>query len=446
MDNPQTTLLMTVLVCVLASVLAQSGSVEAQVVSSQYLSLLPEGQTKKRFILDCTGCHQFDSQIVNFDGKTRSKRHWISRTAQMVQFFGGSGVFPVMSPSRDPEETADWLVTHLGDSVAPPPVDAQPGEISTDAEITEYDIPNPQDLPHDLMVAPDGRVVITGMMSHQMYVLDPESGNFETAAIPVENANPRALDVDDDGNWWVLLGAPERIAHYDKDNGAWSSWPVGTYPHSIVRDDSGRVWFNGHFSKEPEILGYLDPATGAVVTFAIPVPPMDDGGSNIPYGLRIAPDGSLWMTELVGNRLIEFDPESEESDVHELPTSFSGPRRLDVAPDGTVWIPEYANNRIARFDPETESFEEFELPVDDSLPYILRVHPHSGEIWIATAAADAVFRFEPESGRFSTYRVPTHSALMRHMDIDPATGDVWVAYGNFPAVEPKVARIRSVDR
>ena len=415
----------------------------AQAASSRYLNLLPDGEEKRKFILDCTGCHQFDATITDFDGKRKSAQHWLARTGQMVQYFGGDGVFPIMSPSRNAEETTRWLVAHLGDSVAPAPFGELDFEYSDDVEMTEFAIPEPRDLPHDLMVDAAGQVVITGMMTHRMYVLDPGSGEFEITPIPVEKANPRALDIDGDGNWWVLLGSPGMVARYDPGSREWQSWEIGTYPHSIVRDTGGGIWFNGHFSKDPEIIGYLDPSTGEVTTVEVPVSAMDDGGSNIPYGLRMAPDRSIWMTELVGNRLIHYAPDSGDFDVYDLPTTFSGPRRPDIAPDGTVWIPEYSNNRIARFDPVAETFEEFELPIDDSLPYIVRVHPVTGDIWVATAAADVVYRFTPGSTSFATYRVPTHSALMRHMEMDRATGDVWIAYGNSPAVSPKVLRISS---
>ena len=32
--------------------------------SAAWLSLLPDGLEKRQFILDCTGCHQFDADII----------------------------------------------------------------------------------------------------------------------------------------------------------------------------------------------------------------------------------------------------------------------------------------------------------------------------------------------------------------------------------------------
>ena len=36
-------------------------------------------------------------------------------------------------------------------------------------------MPVAQDLPHDLVVEPDGDVLITGMFTHRLYRLKPES-------------------------------------------------------------------------------------------------------------------------------------------------------------------------------------------------------------------------------------------------------------------------------
>lgn len=416
----------------------------AETPSSRYLGLLPEGETKRRFILDCTGCHQFDPATIGVDGRLKSHAEWSAWTGQMLAFAGAHTSFPVMAPSRNAQATADWLVAHLGDETRTVP-DLAPPEVEADASVqfTEYDLPVPQDLPHDLVLDPEGRLVITGQLSGRMYVLDPATGTFEQRSIPVPNANPRALHVDADGTWWVLLGGPEQIARFDPTTGEWQTWGIGMHPHSIVRDGE-RIWFNGHFSKDPEQIGVLDPATGAVMTYDVPSPPMPDGGSTIPYGLRRGLGGTIWGTQLVGNRLVRFDPAAERFTLYDLPTAYSGPRRLDVAPDGTVWIPEYAAGKLARFDPATETFREYDLPIPDALPYIVRVDAERGWVWVATAGADALLRFFPDEERFAVHPYPTPRSIVRHLDLDSETGTLWLSYGNFPPAHPKIVKAEVV--
>lgn len=411
-------------------------SAERGMTSSAYLALLPDGETKRRFILDCTGCHQFDALHAMAGGANRSRESWFDAIDRMLSFAGASSGFPIISASRDPGATAEWLSRNLAGAS---PTAVAPTTVPEGFEVTEFDLPKPQDLPHDVAITSDGRVAITGQLSGVLYTLDPASGEFTEMTAPF--GNPRAIEVDAGGDWWVVFGSPLKIGRMRAGTGEWETWDTGTYPHEAALDAESRAWFNGHFSKQPEVLGYVDPATGERRTFEVPAPPMGDGGSTIPYGLRAAPDGTIWMTQLIGGRLVKFDPAAETFDLYPFPTPFSGPRRLDIAADGTVWIPEYANNRLARFDPETETFTEYELPTPDALPYVARIDHRTGAVWVGTAAADLMARFDPESETFVEIPLPTNGALVRHIAIDPRNGDVWGGYGPFPPLGPKVFRV-----
>ena len=421
----------------------------AQESGAAWLALLPEGEVKRRFILDCTGCHVWTEDWVRGpDGAPRTREEWAQSIQKMIGAFGQASAFPIISSWPEPEALAEWL--HEGFAGSPGrralPDSLLPG---TPVRIDEFPVPNPGDLPHDLMVSPEGEVLITGMFTHQMYRLDPASGTFTTVSIPVPNANPRALDIDTDGRWVVLLGGPGAVARYTPASESWEHWAFGAYPHSVVAADDGRIWWNGHFTVDPELIGALDPASGDIEGFHVPALATSDtppGESTVPYGLRAAPDGTIWATQLRGGHLIRLDPASGEVRQWPLPTDHSGPRRPDVAPDGTVWIPEYAAGKLARFDPETESFTEWDLPVPDALPYVVRVDQSNGRIWIGTGHGDLLASFDPDRERFTLYPLPTRGALVRHIDVDEARGEIWAAYGASPGGPSKVARLRTAVR
>ena len=408
--------------------------------ASKLLGLLPDGEEKRRFVLDCTGCHTFDARIAAPNGRARTSAQWDSATHRMLTYAGARSNFPVISAAREPASTAQWLARWITDSsLASVAAMAPRGS----PKVREYSMPMPQDLPHDVAVEADGKVVITGMFSHKMYRLDPASGALESFDIPMERANPRAVVIDGRGAWWVLLGGPRRIARRDPDLGTWKLHDIGMYPHSIGVDGAGRVWFNGHFTRDPEQIGFLDAATGAVTVRNVPPHPMlakVDGGP-IPYELRLAPDGSIWISELGGNRLVRHDPAANTFRTFDMPTPHSGPRRFDFDAAGMLWIPEYAGGKLTRLDPATGKFTQWDLPVQDAAPYVVRVDRQRGDVWIGTGAADAVFRFDPRAMRFTTYDLPTRGALVRHLDIDPRTGVVWAAYGASPGVAARIARV-----
>ncbi len=412
-----------------------------------WLSMLPDGETKRRFILDCTGCHVWTEDWVRAaDGSRRDAGAWATSIRKMVGMFGQGTGFPIISSWPDADALGMWLEeAWRGEPDAARssvPASLLP---TSPPQITEYPIPVPMDLPHDLMVAADGEVLITGMFTHQVYRLDPATGTFSTTAIPVPNANPRALDLDAQGRWLLLLGGPGAITRYDPGADAWETARFGAYPHSIRVAPDGRVWWNGHFTAEPEVIGAWNPATGTIDRFTVPPRPTADspaGESTIPYGLRVAPDGIVWATQLRGGHLIRLDPATGDIRQYKMPSAHAGPRRPDVAPDGMIWIPAYSAGKLARFDPRTETFREWDLPVRDALPYIVRVDQSNGTVWIGTGHGDVMVSFDPTQERFTVYSLPTRGALIRHIDIDEERGEVWAAYGASPGIPSKVARIR----
>lgn len=409
--------------------------------ASDYLGLLPDGPEKRRFILDCTGCHQFDASMAFADGVARTETEWEAIVSQMLEMAGPDSDFPIISAGRDAQGTARWLAAHLRAPTVwrhEAPNQAAPESYA----LAAFPFPVPEDLPHDLVVDTAGRVVITGMFTHAMWLLDPSTAEYTEVEIPVPEANPRAVEIDSAGNWWVLLGNPMKAVRYSPARDAWSEYDLGMYPHSVYPDAKGRVWFNGHFTKDPGMVGYVEAPSGMVETFgAPPAPGIAEGESAIPYGLRVAPDGMVWSTELMGNRLLGLYPETGGFTTFVLPTTHSGPRRLDVDRDGVIWIPEYANNRLAKFDPDAGVFREFELPIDDALPYVVRVDRQRNRVWLGTGAADAILLFDPTAERFTVYPLASPGALVRHLAIDPTTGDVWVPYGASPGVASRIVRL-----
>jgi virginiamycin B lyase len=412
---------------------------EVSAGSSAWLAMLPEGETKRKFILDCTGCHQFDSKIALTGGRPRTEQEWVDAVTRMLGYAGARSSFPVISADRDPHQTAEWLAKNITSPLARQPKISQAAR----AEVTEFLMPQGGDLPHDVVVEKSGSVLITGMFTHVLHRLHPRSGRFDEITIPVEKANPRAIDLDPQGRIWVVLGMPKKLAVLSGSS-SWKTFDVGMYAHSLAIGRTGEVWFNGHFTHAPELIGSVDPASGRVKTVEVPPhPTLSQGpGGPIPYEIRTGPDGRLWGSELIGNRIYGYAPSTGKFEVFELPTPHSGPRRFDVDANGALWIPAYAANLLVRFDPASRRFTEIPLPIRDAVPYIVRADPSGGSLWIGTSAADALLRYEPASERFEIYPLPSRGALIRHLAFDREGHEVWAAYGAVPGIPARIARVR----
>ncbi len=411
--------------------------------SAAVLAQLPDGEFKRRFIIDCTNCHQFDARVAYPGGKTRTQSQWVAEITRMLTYAGATTGFPIMSADRDADSTAAYLAKYL---TAPPTASDRRYSDRTAvsrAEVVEYMMPSAQDLPHDVAIDSGGSVVVTGMFSHTMYVLDTTTKSFEALAIPVERGNPRAIEIARNGDWWVLLGNPMKVARYEPGALRWSTFDIGVYAHSVALAGDSAVWYNGHFTRDPEQIGVVTPQSGAVRTFAAPRHPtmaVRPGGP-IPYELRTAPDGTLWMSELQGNRMISFDPRTSTFKAYDMPTTVSAPRRFDIDSAGTLWIPAYAANALVRFEPQTGRFREIPLPVRDAVPYIARVDAKRGVIWVGTNASDELYAYDPAEDRYTVYPLPSAGVVVRHMVVHPATGDLWLAYGASPGIAARIARL-----
>jgi virginiamycin B lyase len=424
--------------------LARSEDLARTAPSHAYLGLFPDGEEKRRFIVDCMGCHSLNRTVMwSKEGAFFDEAGWKAGVDKMLSFAGHKTMFPILPPDRKSEPTAAFVAKYLteakvGEAAAAVQVSA-PGVAYT---ITEYDMPDARDFAHDLRLDGTGGILVTGMFSGMMYRLEPATGEFTTVQIPIGMANPRALDVDAEGDWWVLCGFPKTVARYTPSGDEWKTYNVGMYGHSIMVDAQRRVWFNGHFTNNPIRMGYVDAAEDSVHTMV--VPPIDtpeEQGGPIPYGLRVGSDGTIWSTELAGNRLIRHTPSTGETAAYPLPSPHSGPRRLDVATDGGVWIPEFSDGKVAHFDPETEQFTEYEFPTPNSLPYCARIDHTRGLVWVSQCGSNSIARVSMETKQIDEFPLPVEIAFIRHLDVDQKTGDVWATYSHSPNQHPRVVRL-----
>src|SRR6185503_6044034 len=93
--------------------------------STAWLARLPDGPTKRQFIIDCTGCHQFDEVRAEKGGRLKTREEWADAVTRMLGFAGPNSSFPVISTAQTAEGTSAWLVENLArrgppDSIAAP--------------------------------------------------------------------------------------------------------------------------------------------------------------------------------------------------------------------------------------------------------------------------------------------------------------------------------------
>ena len=91
-------------------------------------------------------------------------------------------------------------------------------------------------------------------------------------------------------------------------------------------------------------LGRLDLATDKVAEW-----PSPGGPGSRPYGIAIAPDGTVWYSEsgVTPNTLVRFDPGTKQFSTAPIPSGGGVVRNMVATPDGKLYLACSGVNKVA---------------------------------------------------------------------------------------------------
>src|SRR4029077_12175722 len=93
----------------------------------------------------------------------------------------------------------------------------------------------------------------------------------------------------------------------------------------------------------------------------------------------------------------------------DVPTKGAHPHDPAMAPDGSLWFTEQLQNKLGRLDPASGAFKEYVLKIEDSGPHGL-VADSSGNIWFTGNAKGYIGKLDPKSGDVTAYQMPDAKA------------------------------------
>ena len=119
--------------------------------------------------------------------------------------------------------------------------------------------------------------------------------------------------------------------------------------HDVCGDSKGNIWYTPHRSA---YVGKLDPRTGIVTEYHIPVTPGVLPGT---HSVWVDKNDVVWFSENWAKKLTRFDPRTEKFTQIPLdtPTPVNSPGfgNFALAPDGSIWYNWQA--AVIRIDPQT---------------------------------------------------------------------------------------------
>jgi len=109
---------------------------------------------------------------------------------------------------------------------------------------------------------------------------------------------------------------------------------------------------------------------------------------------------------------------------YDIPTPKARPHDPAVSPDGALWVTEQMANKLGRLDPNTGQFREYPLKTPDSGPHGL-VADKQGNIWFAAIFKGYIGKLDPKSGEITEYRMRDPRAKDPHTPVFDQKGILW---------------------
>ena len=197
-------------------------------------------------------------------------------------------------------------------------------------------------------------------------------------------------------------------------------------PHDVIMDSDGTVWYD---SFGEQILGKLDPKTGKVKEY--PLPLLKPGSPIGSLSLRADDDGNLWVGMMYQGAAAEFDRKTEKFQTWSLPpednkdyTQINQTAPTHSKVDGKVWVQDAGTYSLRRLDLATGKFEVWQ-PFPAPSPNIYDVISDSqNDAYFTVFGADQIGKIDAKTGKITLYKTPTPNSAPRRGSMG-SQGRLW---------------------
>jgi streptogramin lyase/mono/diheme cytochrome c family protein len=422
--------------------LRKTTDLAAQLTNAEWMESLPGQPEQKQFLQNCASCHSLHQPLYSkhtvdeFVTVQERMAHYSAASSLLIpqvllaDRVANQGEFALEKRHDAIRKQAEYLagVTMNAADTWNFPLKTfhRPTGRATHEVITEYDLPEPTRMPHDVIVTPDGTVWYDSFAEQVLGRLDPKTGKTTEYTVPtLKPDSPKgslALRADSDGNLWLGMAFQAGVARFDPKTETFRVFPVPpernkdfvqtTEVEPTHANVDGKVWIedSGTYS-----IYRLDIATGKYEVFQpFPIP-----SPNI-YDISSDAENNLYFTVFGRGDIGRVDAKTGAVTTWPTPTPNSAPRRGALDGNGKLWFGEFRADRFGMFDTNTHTFREWTPPTPWYFPYDV-VADRNGDVWGGSMQADRVDRLDPRSGTFTEYLLPRHTNMRRSFVDDRTT-------------------------
>ena len=207
------------------------------------------------------------------------------------------------------------------------------------------------------------RLALAALVALSCATANAEPIEITEWAVPYETSRPRdPFAVSADSVWFVGQRAGY-LARLDVSEGSFEKIDLkdGSGPHNLIVQSNGDVWYAGN---RTALIGRYEPDTGAIEEIPMPDPKARD-----PHTLIFDADEShIFFTVQGGNMMGRLTLADRKVDLIASQSTRARPYGIKLAPDGSVWATLFGTHKLAHIDPETLELEEIELPRESARP------------------------------------------------------------------------------
>ena len=162
------------------------------------------------------------------------------------------------------------------------------------------------------------------------------------------------------------LAQPGDVAELKVTIREWSVPTKGAHPHDPAVGPDGALWFTEQMSNK---LGRLDPKTGKFKEY-----PLVSGKNSGPHGLVADQFGNIWYTANFGGYIGKLDPNTGKVTEYQMPNKRADdPHTAVFDAFGMLWFTVQGGNMVGKLDPNTGRVILKEVPTEAALPYGIQV-------------------------------------------------------------------------
>lgn len=202
----------------------------------------------------------------------------------------------------------------------------------------------------------------------------PPSGEVTAAGLTTYSLNyPSAVNAL---NWPVYVCTNGTISV--SAGGAINEYTVPTLnsgPNAIVTGPDGALWFTEGVGNK---IGRMT-TSGAFTEYTIPTGVEGFFGTSDPTDIAVGPDGALWFTEAYGNNIGRITTGGSITE-YPVPTAGAQPFGIVAGPDNALWFTEFVGGNIGRITTAGVVTNEYPTTTPNSGPWGITAGP-DGNLW-----------------------------------------------------------------